>query len=40
MAARYGEVLQAARDLTGHLSNAEREAIFAGTAMSLYQLRR
>jgi L-fuconolactonase len=40
LAASYGEVLQTARDLTGHLSDAEREAIFAGTAMSLYQLRR
>jgi len=40
LAASYGEVLQAARDLTGDLSAAEREAIFAGTATRLYGLRR
>ena len=40
LAASYGEVLQAARDLTGDLSDAEREAIFAGTATRLYRLRR
>jgi L-fuconolactonase len=38
LAASYGEVLKAARDLTGHLSAAEREAIFAGTATRLYRL--
>jgi L-fuconolactonase len=38
LAASYGEVLQAARDLTDHLSDAEREAIFAGTATRLYRL--
>ena len=40
LAASYGEVLQAARDLTADLSEAEREAIFAGTATRLYRLRR
>ena len=39
LAASYGDVLQAARDLTGDLSEAEREAIFAGTATRLYRLR-
>jgi L-fuconolactonase len=38
LAASYGEVLQAARDLADHLSEAERGAIFAGTATRLYQL--
>jgi L-fuconolactonase len=38
LAAGYGEVLQAARDLAGELSEAEREAIFAGTATRLYRL--
>jgi L-fuconolactonase len=38
LAASYGEVLEAARDLTGHLSAAEREAVFAGTATRLYRL--
>ena len=38
LAASYGEVLQAARDLTGDLSVAEREAIFAGTATRVYRL--
>ena len=38
LAASYGEVLEAARDLTGHLSAAEREAIFAGTAARVYRL--
>jgi len=40
LAASYGEVLQAARDLTGDVSDTEREAIFAGTATRLYRLRR
>jgi L-fuconolactonase len=40
LAASYGEVLQAARDLTGHLTAAEREAIFAGTATRVYRLGR
>ena len=40
LAASYGEVLQAACDLTGDLSDTEREAIFAGTATRLYRLRR
>jgi len=40
LAASYGEVLQTARDLTGHLSDAEREAIFAGTATRVYRLGR
>ena len=40
LAASYGEVLQAARDLTGDLSVAEREAIFAGTATRVYRLGR
>jgi L-fuconolactonase len=39
LAASYAEVLQAARDLTGHLSVAEREAIFVGTAPRVYRLR-
>jgi L-fuconolactonase len=39
LAASYGEVLQAARDLTAQLGAAEREAIFAGTATRLYRLR-
>jgi L-fuconolactonase len=38
LAASYGDVLQAAFDLTGHLSAAEREAVFAGTATSVYRL--
>jgi L-fuconolactonase len=40
LAASYGEVLGAARDLTADLSATEREAIFAGTAISLYRLQR
>jgi len=40
LAASYGEVLRTARDLTGHLSDAEREAIFAGTATRVYRLGR
>jgi len=40
LAASYAEVLQAARDLTGDLSDAEREAIFAGTATRVYRLGR
>jgi L-fuconolactonase len=39
LAASYGDVLDAARDLTGHLSDAEREAVFSGTATRLYRLR-
>ena len=38
LAASYGEVLEAARDLTGHLTPAERAAVFAGTATSVYGL--
>jgi L-fuconolactonase len=40
LAASYGEVLQAARDLTGDLSVADREAVFAGTASRVYRLGR
>lgn len=38
LAARYSDVLDAARDLTGHLTPAERAAIFAGTATHTYGL--
>jgi L-fuconolactonase len=38
LAASYGEILEAARDLTGQLSAAERAAVFAGTATSVYRL--
>jgi len=38
LAARYPDVLAAARDLTANLSPAEREAVFAGTATSVYGL--
>jgi L-fuconolactonase len=38
LAASYRDVLHAARDLTAHLSETEREAIFAGTATRLYRL--
>ena len=38
LAAGYGDVLWAARELTGHLTGAEREAIFAGTAARLYRI--
>jgi len=38
LAASYGDVLAAARDLTEQLSPAEREAVFAGTATSVYGL--
>ncbi|MGH3153181.1 MAG: amidohydrolase family protein [Streptosporangiaceae bacterium] len=38
LAARYGDVLAAARDLTGLLSGAERAAVFEGTATSTYGL--
>ncbi len=38
LAASYPDVLAAARELTGQLSLAEREAIFAGTAASVYGL--
>jgi L-fuconolactonase len=40
LAASYAEVLQAARNLTGDLGDAEREAIFAGTATRVYRLGR
>jgi L-fuconolactonase len=38
LAASYPDVLAAARDLTSGLSSAEREAVFAGTATSVYGL--
>lgn len=38
LAAGYGGVLEAARDLTAQLSAAERAAVFAGTATSVYGL--
>ena len=38
LAAGYPDVLAAARDLTAGLSPAEREAVFAGTATSVYGL--
>ena len=38
LAASYPEVLTAARDLTAGLTPAEREAVFAGTAISVYGL--
>ena len=38
LAASYPDVLAAARDLTAGLSSAEREAVFAGTATSVYGL--
>jgi len=38
LAAGYGDVLGAARDLTGHLTDAECEAVFAGTATRMYRL--
>jgi predicted TIM-barrel fold metal-dependent hydrolase len=38
LAASYSGVLQAARDLTPGLSPAEREAVFSGTATSIYGL--
>jgi L-fuconolactonase len=38
LAASYPDVLAAARDLTAGLSPAEREAVFAGTATSVYGL--
>ena len=38
LAASYPDVLAAAHDLTAGLSSAEREAIFAGTATSVYGL--
>jgi L-fuconolactonase len=38
LAASYPAVLAAARDLTAGLSPAEREAVFAGTATSVYGL--
>jgi L-fuconolactonase len=38
LAAGYADVLGAARELTGQLSPAERAAVFAGTATSVYGL--
>jgi L-fuconolactonase len=38
LAASYGGVLEAARELAGQLSEAERAAVFAGTATSTYGL--
>jgi L-fuconolactonase len=38
LAASYGDVLAAARDLTAELSPAEREAVFSGIATSVYGL--
>jgi L-fuconolactonase len=38
LAASYPDVLAAARDLTAGLSPAEREAVFVGTATSVYGL--
>ena len=38
LAASYPEVLTAARDLTAGLTPAEREAVFADTAISVYGL--
>jgi L-fuconolactonase len=38
LAGNYPDVLAAARDLTAGLSPAEREAVFAGTATSVYGL--
>lgn len=38
LAGSYPDVLAAARDLTADLSPAEREAVFAGTATSVYGL--
>jgi L-fuconolactonase len=38
LAASYGQVIEAARDLTGQLSPAERAAVFADTATAVYRL--
>jgi L-fuconolactonase len=38
LAASFGDVLAAARELTAGLSRAERDAIFAGTAVRIYGL--
>ncbi|HWN62335.1 MAG TPA: amidohydrolase family protein [Streptosporangiaceae bacterium] len=38
LAASYFDVLWAARDLTARLTPVEREAVFAGTATSVYGL--
>jgi len=38
LAASYRDVLGAARDLTAALSLSEREAVFTGTATSVYGL--
>jgi L-fuconolactonase len=39
LAASHADVLSAARELTAHLSPAERDAIFSGTAKRIYRLR-
>ncbi|MFG2502764.1 amidohydrolase family protein [Streptomyces sp. NPDC048441] len=38
LAATYGEVIDAARELTDSLSDSERAALFAGTAIRVYRL--
>ena len=38
LAAEYADVVAAARDLTGELSEAEREMVFSGTAVEVYGL--
>ncbi|MEU6769611.1 amidohydrolase family protein [Streptomyces sp. NPDC046853] len=38
LAATYAEVVDAARELTGSLSESERTAVFAGTATRVYRL--
>ena len=38
LAGEYGEVVEAAQDLTGHLSAAERRAVFGANAQRIYQL--
>jgi L-fuconolactonase len=38
LAAGYGDVIGAARDLTAQLSAAERDAVFSGTATTVYGL--
>ncbi|WP_375295925.1 hypothetical protein [Saccharothrix sp.] len=38
LAASYGEVLGAARGLAAELTPAERERLFAGTAVEVYGL--
>jgi L-fuconolactonase len=39
LSASYGDVVAAARELTGALSEPERSAIFGGTARRVYRLR-